>query len=82
MRGRLRGAELTGELGLAADLGTAGNWRGTSRTALTATVTQLLSLKASHALEYRHAPVTGFGRTDMRSGVALVFSVQRGPGFR
>jgi putative salt-induced outer membrane protein YdiY len=77
---RLRpGAELTEDGGLIADLTRAANWRITSTTAVTVTLTQLLSLKASHALEYRKTPVVGFGRTDMRTSLALVITYQRRP---
>jgi putative salt-induced outer membrane protein YdiY len=72
-------AELTQELGVIADLALAKNWRGTSATALTVMLTRLLSLKASHAFEYRNTPVQGFKRADMRSAVALVFSFERRP---
>jgi putative salt-induced outer membrane protein YdiY len=73
------GTELTQELTLDADLQTRRNWRGASATAVSVTLTRLLSLKASHAVEYRHAPVAGFGRTDMRTAAALVLSLQRRP---
>jgi putative salt-induced outer membrane protein len=73
------GAELTQDGSLIADLTHAANWRLTSTTAVTLTLTQLLSLKASHALEYRNTPVFGFGRADMRTSVALVITYQRRP---
>jgi hypothetical protein len=72
-------AELTQDLAVTADLGVARNWRGTSATALTVTLTRLLSLKVSHAFEYRNIPVPGFKRADMRSAVAHVFSYERRP---
>jgi putative salt-induced outer membrane protein YdiY len=72
-------AEFTQDLAVIADLGAARNWRGTSATALTVTLTRLLSLKASHAFEYRNTPVPGFKRADMRSSVAIVFSFERRP---
>jgi putative salt-induced outer membrane protein YdiY len=72
-----RGVELTEDVGLIADLATAGNWRGTTATAVSVALTRLLSLKASHAIEYRNTAVAGFGRTDMRTAAALVVSVQR-----
>jgi putative salt-induced outer membrane protein YdiY len=74
------GSELSQDMGLNADLEVAGNWRGASLTALRVTLTRLMSLKMSHAIEYRHAPVAGFGRVDMRTAAALVFSLQRRPG--
>ena len=76
------GAEFSETVELIADLQQAGNWRGTSSTALVVSLTRRLSLKASHAIEYRHAPVAGFGRTDMRSTAAFVLSLQRRAGAR
>lgn len=76
------GTEIRDTVGLIADVQTAGNWRGTNTAALIVSLTWLLSLKASHAIEYRHAPVAGFGRTDMRSAVAFVLSFQRRPRVR
>jgi hypothetical protein len=35
--------------------------------------------RASHAIEYRHAPVVGFGRSDMRTAVTLVCSMAMRP---
>jgi len=74
------GIELTGDAGMIGDLATAGNWRGTAATAVSVGLTRLLSLKASHAIEYRNTPVAGFGRTDMRTAAALVVSLQRPSG--
>ena len=71
------GTELIEDIRLIADLQTTDNWRSTSITALSVTLTRLLSLKASHAIEHRNAPVAGFVRTDMRTSAALVFSLQR-----
>jgi putative salt-induced outer membrane protein YdiY len=76
------GTELAEDIGLNADLEVAGNWRGTSTTALRVTLSRLLSVKTSHAFEYRNTPVAGFGRVDMRTAAALVFSLQRRPGTR
>lgn len=73
------GTELAEEASVLADLESAGNWRGASTTALTVVLSRVLSLKVSHALEYRHRPVAGFGRTDMRTAAALVFSVAHRP---
>jgi putative salt-induced outer membrane protein YdiY len=75
----LPGWQLTERAMINADLVQSRNWRGTSATAVTVTLTRLLSLKASHAFEYRNAPVAGFGRRDMRTAAALVFSFQRRP---
>jgi putative salt-induced outer membrane protein YdiY len=77
-RWRLRpGAELTEDLGAVADLEERSNWRGTSTTSLSVALSQILSFKASHAVEYRNAPVPGFGRTDTRTSAALVISFER-----
>ena len=70
-------ADLVQELRLNADLQSAANWHGTTATAFTVTVTRLVSVRVSHALEYRNAPVEGFGRTDARTAAALVLSVRR-----
>jgi putative salt-induced outer membrane protein YdiY len=75
-----RGAEFTQLLGVTADLETARDWRGSSTTAFSVTVAQQLSLKASHAIEYRNTPVAGFGRLDMRTAGALVLSWRQRPG--
>jgi putative salt-induced outer membrane protein YdiY len=69
--------QFTESIGLTADLERGRNWRGTSTTAVTVTITQLLAIKASHALEYRHAPVAGFGRVDTKTAVSVVFAWQR-----
>jgi putative salt-induced outer membrane protein YdiY len=71
------GTEVTQDIGLNGDLEVADNWRGTSMTTARVTLTRLLSLKVSHAIEYRNAPVAGFGRVDMRTAAALVFSLHR-----
>lgn len=76
------GSELTQSVRMAFDLETAGNWRGISTTAVGVTLTELLSLKASHAIEYRNQPVAGFRRTDMRTAATLVISWQRHPPLR
>ena len=73
------GVRLAEDAGFIGDLETAANWRTSSTTAITVTITRLLSLKASHVFEYRHAPVPGFGRLDLRTSAALVFSLQRRP---
>jgi putative salt-induced outer membrane protein YdiY len=62
---------------LTADLASGRNWRGASVTVLGVTLTRVLSLRATHAFEYRNQPVPGFGRTDMRTAVTLVFTMNR-----
>jgi putative salt-induced outer membrane protein YdiY len=79
-RWRVRpGMDLTEDVALIANVEDAPNWRGTSATALTVALNQLLSLRASHVIEYRNAPVAGFGRTDWRTAAALVISLERRP---
>jgi putative salt-induced outer membrane protein YdiY/ketosteroid isomerase-like protein len=73
------GARLENALATTADLETLGNWRSTNALSFTMTLTRVLSLKASHGLEYRNQPVPGFRRADTRTSVALVLSVQRRP---
>jgi putative salt-induced outer membrane protein YdiY len=75
----LPGTELTEDIGVTTDLEAARDWRGTSRTAVGVTLTRLVSLKASHAIEHRNLPVAGFGPTDMRTAAALVLSWQGRP---
>jgi putative salt-induced outer membrane protein YdiY len=70
-------ADLVQEIRLNADLQSGANWHGKTTTALTVTVTRVVSVRFSHALEYRHAPVEGFGRIDARTAAALVLSVRR-----
>ncbi len=62
---------------LTADLQQGRNWRATSATSFLIALNRMLSLKVSHALEYRHAPVAGFGRTDMRTAAALVVTLRQ-----
>lgn len=73
----LPGTDFAETTTLNADLETGRNWRATSTTALNVALTELLSLRASHAIEYRNAPVAGFGRSDMRTAMTLVFSTAR-----
>jgi putative salt-induced outer membrane protein YdiY len=73
------GSQLTEDAVFTADLQSGSNWRQTSLTAVSVRLSRLLSFKASHSFEYRNAPVEGFGRTDMRTSAALVFSLQRRP---
>jgi putative salt-induced outer membrane protein YdiY len=73
------GTRVSEDFEVVADLATAANWRAGSETAVSVTLTRLLSLKASHVVDYRHRPVLGFRRTDMRTAVALVISLQRRP---
>ena len=76
------GSQLTEDVAFVGDLQSGMNWRQTSLTAVTVTLSRLFSFKASHSIEYRHVPVAGFGRTDMRTSAALVLSLQQRPGVR
>jgi hypothetical protein len=58
------------------------NWRAKNALTLQATLTRMLSVKLSHAIEHRHEPVPGFGRTDSRTSAALVFSFRKLPPVR
>lgn len=76
------GTRLTEDATFSADLASGMNWRQTSVAAITVTLSRLLSFKASHSIEYRNQPVTGFGRIDMRTSAALVLSLQPRPSAR
>jgi putative salt-induced outer membrane protein YdiY len=73
----LPGIELREDATFHADLESLQNWRTSNTTALTVSLTSVLSLRASHAFEYRHTPVAGFGRSDMRTALTVVFSMAR-----
>jgi putative salt-induced outer membrane protein YdiY len=75
----LPGTELSEEATIYADLESLRNWRTSNTTALSVSLTRVLSLRASHAIDYRRTPVAGFGRSDMRTAVALVFSLAGRP---
>jgi putative salt-induced outer membrane protein YdiY len=71
------GTELVHDVDVRADIVTPRNWWTQSGTAVSVTLTRLLSFKASHAVEFRNVPVPGFRRLDMRTAAALVLSLQR-----
>jgi putative salt-induced outer membrane protein YdiY len=48
------------------------DWRFNHAVALTAAITSVVSLKASHELKHVNAPVPGFEKTDTLMSVALV----------
>lgn len=48
------------------------DWRFNNALALTAAITSVFSLKASHEIKHAHAPVPGFEKTDTLTSVALV----------
>jgi putative salt-induced outer membrane protein len=72
-------SELSDAVSVTTDLVDITNWRTRNALNFQATLTRLLALKLSHAIEYRHVPVPGFGRTDTRTAAALVFSFKRIP---
>jgi putative salt-induced outer membrane protein len=71
------GSEVRHDLAVTADVAVPRNWRGTSTTEIGVTVTRLVSLQASLAIEYRNAPVPGFRPTDVRTAAALVLRFRR-----
>lgn len=73
------GTRLTEDATFSGDLESGVNWHQTGVTAITVTLSRLLSLKASNSIEYRNIPVAGFLRTDVRTSAALVLSLQRRP---
>jgi len=50
------------------------DWRATSETALKASLTDTLALKAAYEVRYSNQPVPGFHKTDTASTVSLVAS--------
>jgi hypothetical protein len=71
--------KLVEESAINADLQSGSNWRASNTLTVNVTLTRILSLKASHAIEYRHVPVAGFGRSDHRGAIALVVSMEQRP---
>jgi len=69
--------ELRQDVELIDDFADARNWRGTSTTVFSMTMTRIISMKLSQALDYRHAPVPGFRPLDLRSTATLIVSMQR-----
>jgi putative salt-induced outer membrane protein YdiY len=62
---------------VAADPQDAGNWRGSNKASATVSVSRMLSLKLSHALEYLNEPVPGFRQIDTITSVGLVVTLRR-----
>jgi putative salt-induced outer membrane protein YdiY len=58
------GTRLTEDATFSADLDSGVNWHQTGLTTISVTLSRLLSLKASNAIEYRNVPVLGFKRTE------------------
>ena len=48
------------------------DWRIANTFSISVAINKILSLKASHNLQYLNEPVTGFGRTDTITSIALV----------
>ena len=69
-------AVLTEDIGVNADL-IRRQLRGTSARAVTVTHAPIAIAEASHSVEYPKVRVAGFGRTDMLTTAALVYSLQR-----
>ena len=70
-------SELKNDVSVTADLVSATNWRMTNTLNFQVTLTRLLSVKLANGVEYRHAPVPGFRRTDVRTAASLVFSFKK-----
>jgi putative salt-induced outer membrane protein YdiY len=62
---------LTDDLTLVADLESARNWRGTNNVTLSLALNGTLAVKLWQTLDYRHVPVPGFRRMDVRTGASL-----------
>ena len=65
-------SDLSEELLYTRDLKDSQDWRVANTFSVTAAISTVLSLKASHVLNYLHEPVPGFGRTDTVTSLALV----------
>ena len=70
-------ANFTDEFRLTGLFDDADDWRVGNIAALTAKLTEVLSLKASYALRYAHFPVPGFKTTDTTTSIALVAKFSR-----
>ena len=64
----------TEQLRLYPDFDRTNDWRATSETALKASLTDTLALKAGYEVRYSNEPVPGFHKTDTASTVSLVAS--------
>jgi putative salt-induced outer membrane protein len=65
-------ADFTEECGFIEDLSDSGDWRLQSVASVSAAMSSLFSLKASHPFNYVRKPPAGFGRTDTITSVAFV----------
>ena len=65
-------SELSEEFAFIEDLKETGDWRVANTLSVSAAISTLLSLKASHVFNYLRQPPAGFGRTDTVTSLALV----------
>jgi putative salt-induced outer membrane protein YdiY len=65
-------AEFTDDAAFILDFSDAGDWRFQNVAAVSASMTTIFSLKASHTLNYIRKPAVGFGRTDTITAAAIV----------
>ena len=65
-------AEFSEDFAYVADLKTSKNWRVQNVASVSATLTSLLSLKVSHALNFLNEPSPGFRKTDTVTAAAVV----------
>lgn len=65
-------AEFAEDIAFVADLKESNDWRIANVTAVSATITSILSLKVSYTLNYLNAPAPGFKNTDTITAAALV----------
>ncbi|MEO7271476.1 MAG: DUF481 domain-containing protein [Vicinamibacterales bacterium] len=70
------GTRLSEDATLTVDVQSRTNWRHTTASTLTVVLSRPLSVKATHAFEYRRSPVAGFRSIDMRTSTSLVFSLR------
>ena len=67
-----KSADFTNDISFLEDLSESRNWIVNEKAAVTATLTSMLSLKASWTLLYDNVPVPGFKKTDTATAMALV----------
>jgi putative salt-induced outer membrane protein len=67
-----KSADFTDEVSFMEDLSDSKNWIFRNTASVTASMTSLLSLRASYGIVYDHEPVPGFKSTDTVTSVALV----------
>jgi putative salt-induced outer membrane protein len=65
-------AEFTDDAAFLFDFSDSGDWRFNNVAAVSASMTTVFSLKASHTLAYIRKPAPGFGRTDTITAAAIV----------